>query len=582
LEIELPDGTVLDAPDGADVKQVVQGYQRSRQAKQLQSPAESGTNTYFDIPSLSFKERPNNALDTMTAGIGAGMVRFGRGIGNLAVKGLNKVLPDSDNITDLITGNRDAIQGGPFSDAAVREQDQIDKPLSNTTAGAVGQGIGQTAASLPLSLGYGAASSAARALPLAGRALANPLVRGGVEGTVNSAAVADVDRQGAAAGEGAAIGTGLSAGFGAGGRLVRGLVQKSGAAQDLERLASDAGKDIFVPIPQAADDTGDIATRAVRSVYRDVLPIAPGVSGQLKRQSGRAMDTVREMAFDTVTPPGTIPQATISALKDAFDQEYQTTVKQYIYDVPQDFRDQVEARIKAAMPGVDDTTVSKVVAALDDQMERFSSGKATIDGNNLLNAKNFTSEQMSKMRGPEKAALNAGKGVFDDIVQNEVSPEVFSRYQGLNKPYSAFTDVSKAVKAAKTSGGQFTPRQLASAARPGGELEPLAQAAQGTLGQPVATRSPWLGAERMGAIGYGVLSHNPVGVIGGIGGASLLATQTVQRAMMGDTAAQKAIQALIEAHPEAAAAIQTVIRNAATTQAGATHNPVLFTSSEDQ
>ena len=67
-----------------------------------------------------------------------------------------------------------------------------------------------------------------------------------------------------------------------------------------------------------------------------------------------------------------------------------------------------------------------------------------------------------------------------------------------------------------------------------------------------------------------MLSHNPVGVLGGIGGANLLATQTVQRAMMGDTAAQKAIQALIKAHPEASAAIQTVIRNAATTQAGAT------------
>src|SRR5437016_6661949 len=132
----------ITAPDSASPEEVVAFFNKQRAASQpppapdkYQSPAESGTNTYFDIPSLSFKERPNNALDTMIAGIGSGMVRLGRGAGNLAVKGLNKVLPDSDSITDLITGNHDAIQGGPFSDAAVREQDRLDKPLSNTTAG---------------------------------------------------------------------------------------------------------------------------------------------------------------------------------------------------------------------------------------------------------------------------------------------------------------------------------------------------------------------------------------------------------------------------------------------------------------
>jgi hypothetical protein len=38
--------------------------------------------------------------------------------------------------------------------------------------------------------------------------------------------------------------------------------------------------------------------------------------------------------------------------------------------------------------------------------------------------------------------------------------------------------------------------------------------------------------------------------------------------MMGDTAAQEAIENLLEAHPDMTTAIQTVIRNAATTQAG--------------
>ena len=67
------------------------------------------------------------------------------------------------------TGDRRAIKGGFFSDEAVREQDELDRPLSQSTGGAVGQAIGATAASLPLSLGYGAASSAARAVPGSGK-----------------------------------------------------------------------------------------------------------------------------------------------------------------------------------------------------------------------------------------------------------------------------------------------------------------------------------------------------------------------------------------------------------------------------
>ncbi len=83
---------------------------------------------------LSFTKRPNNALDTLTEGIGSGMVRFGRGAGNVLVKALNAALPDSAQIT-----------GGPFSDAALREQDELDRPVCQSTLGTVGQIIGQTA-----------------------------------------------------------------------------------------------------------------------------------------------------------------------------------------------------------------------------------------------------------------------------------------------------------------------------------------------------------------------------------------------------------------------------------------------------
>ena len=61
----------------------------------------------------------------------------------------------------------------------------------------------------------------------------------------------------------------------------------------------------FVPVAQAADDEGDIVTKAAKTIYRDVPPLAPGVSAQVKGQSRGAMDAVRELALDAADPTGT-------------------------------------------------------------------------------------------------------------------------------------------------------------------------------------------------------------------------------------------------------------------------------------
>jgi hypothetical protein len=75
---------------------------------------------------------------------------------------------------------------------------------------------------------------------------------------------------------------------------------------------------------------------------------------------------------------------------------------------------------------------------------------------------------------------------------------------------------------------------------------------------------PWIGKAAVLGLGW----HNPAAVVGSIGVANLLAIQTVQRAMMGDTGAQKAVQSLISTHPEMLPAIQMIIRNATATQVG--------------
>jgi len=201
-------------------------------------------------------------------------------------------------------------------------------------------------------------------------------------------------------------------------------------------------------------------------------------------------------------------------------------------------------------------------------MTRFSSGRPTIDGNNLLNAKNAANDLYGQMRGPERAALKSATGVFDDIIRDELSTNVapsaasdLARYKDLMGIYSNFAQVAKAARAARGVGGQFTPRQLSAAARDTGPINDLAQAAQGTIGQPRGGGYPWIG--KIGAVGLGLGLHTPVATGAAIGGANVLATETIQRAVMGDTAAQKAIQALIAAHPNSVAAIQTIVRNVA-------------------
>jgi hypothetical protein len=92
----------------------------------------------------------------------------------------------------------------------------------------------------------------------------------------------------------------------------------------------------------------------------------------------------------------------ISALKD--DKENADTVKNHTFAVPADFPDQVE---KNVMPNVDNQTLNNVTSAMDDQMQRFASGRPNIDGGNLLNAKNASSALYKSMQGPEEGRTAA-------------------------------------------------------------------------------------------------------------------------------------------------------------------------------
>lgn len=293
LEIELPDGTVLEAPEGSDPKKVVRGY-RLAQLKKA-NPGE------YDSSSKEFQKKygpvgagPDRYITgddsdaTMREGIGSGIVRATRGLGNLENKALN-MHPLVKLFGGIDLPGKEKIWG----DQAIRTQDELDSPLARTTKGAVGQAIGQGAtaafATAPLG-GLGAFGTGGGVLA---RTLANPLTRQALEGATAGAAAADPDHQGEGAEKGAAASVIIGKFLQGAGRAVRGLVKKNEAVRDLEtELGSN---DLDIPLAQAASDE-DMISRGVRAMYQEGLPNVLGVKGRIARQSREAEQRVRGMS----------------------------------------------------------------------------------------------------------------------------------------------------------------------------------------------------------------------------------------------------------------------------------------------
>lgn len=278
MEIELPDGTVLDAPEGADIKKVVAGYNRSK--LKASNPSE------YDPESDAFLEKYGPVEKDLREGIGSGMTRMNRGLGNLANKAFN-MYPAVKALGGIDLPNKEY-----YGDEAIRDQDKRDSPLSRTTKGRIGQTIGQSAvaaaATAPLG-GIGGLSSGGGVLT---RTLAAPTTRAALEGAVGGAAAADPDQQGRGAAEGATASVVANKLMQGAGRTVRGLVKKNEATRDLEDLA---GQSLDIPLSQAASDE-DMISRGIRGAYQEALPNVLGVKGRIARQSKEAQRLSQRLA----------------------------------------------------------------------------------------------------------------------------------------------------------------------------------------------------------------------------------------------------------------------------------------------
>lgn len=558
IEVELPDGTILEVPEGADVPAVVKAYLSKQKpaapAEDIQMFPEKDKSRRFGPFYWDQSGRTEPEDNPFTVALGESLARIGKNATRMALpKGLEPEWA---------------------SDESMAEQKKVRESLEGQPGAGLGGFAGETIPTLPLGgpVASGgkalvqAAAKAPQALRWLPKALGSAPSRAGVEGAVDAVITSDPGEAGGAAALGGTIGSSFSVLGKTGRRLFpQGLVRKGQAAQDLQHLASQNNMDIFQPLAQAADKD-DLFSGVFRSGYREGVPLIPGTSDRLMRQADTANEQIRKIAFEEATPEGVVLKSDVTKnsrrgvteLRDQFRKEYQDTLHKYDFVVPPYFRDDVVARIKKAKPGIDDVTLNSVATEADKIMARYSSGKNQISGSNISEVKNEIRKLWGKFGGSSKPAVEAATKYIDDIIEQGMSVDAADllRYQKLSEPYRNFMGVRKAAASAKGNRGNFTPKILARSALDDSSVQDLADVATEATADPVVGKfSRWTG---LGGL-PGALS---------LGAGRILSSEFLQKALMGDTQAQRALETFLQKNPEYTAQIGQAIRNMAATQTG--------------
>lgn len=578
MDVRMPDGTVI--------KGVPEGYSQEDLMDQYQQHTSAAAAPRVHIPTTE---------EVLSESMGP-LVRGAAGVGH-------GVLSTAGKVANMLSGGR------LVTDEELVKDKKDWAPITNTTAGAVGNFGGEVLATAPLSgaaklagRGISALSNGGRAATLASRVLGSGVANGVVDGAVQSGVLADPGQRGEATLEGGAAGGALNLLARGAGRVIKGLIGKSEEAQRLESLARMHGEDMFIPLSLTADDS-TLSGRIAKAAYKQGLSIVPGAAVQLKNQAEGASQTARRIALQEAAPEGfTIPHDAgngqsgnkisdwVGKIKEEFDRRYQSHIGDYTFNIPDavTFGNQIKQRILAAHPTMNDADVGMVTGMLDQELAKYSNGKDIITGDNLLNAKNaasrlFDDTRIVKGGVPAVRALSEASKVFDDIIETELaqqgagagtktsSPaarqavEDLKQYRKLGDAWRGFAPVLRASDNAANQGGEFTMAQYGNALpkpRPGQpkNLREFVNDAVNVLGPAAAQDTQAAGrgalglATGAGGLGVSLLSGTafPVGagILGTVGLGNAMAMKGAQKALTGDTGTQQLIAKLLREHPE--------------------------------
>lgn len=558
----------------------------------------------------SYQREVPRATDDMSgterfvAGMGHGMQRLGEGTANLLHLRGKATVPGTDITFDS-------------TDQGLRDEDKSSRDLLSTRGGFWGDIAGQAAATAPLGMGVGAATRAGgaaltRAAVPGAKILSNALktAQASAEGAHQGAAMASPDEQGAGARSGAVLGAVLNKLGQAGGRLTRGLVEKSDAAQRLIDAAAAQGRKLFLPISQAAR-TGEgagIASPTAKLVYQRMLPYALGVDTRLEGQSAKAADTLNKVRADmsrpaflrenggvtpTATTAGKTGEATAANLSEAHAADLKKSFDDYAFQVPVfNFRDQVVRNLEAMHPNIPDALKEQLANKVDENMQLFTKD-GQVTGENLRSAMESATRDLDGLGKNYKAtwkdsAIQPMRDIIDfsinhhrEILGNPASSgtdkalarqflDDMENYKSLAAHDPDVEAVVRSTAGVPELRGDYPAKAALRNEIPGTPGYRLQQDRHEVLESEdpgsvsPAGRHAWqtFGAVApvMGGLATGHGAQGAEGALALAGGAHALAFPGMQNALYGDTAAQKYMADFLRSYPTVSGALGRAAR----------------------
>ncbi len=244
-------------------------------AKEKAREVQAAQDAEFDRQLLAPPTEGMSMGEKLGAGFISGLLNVGQGVGNML---------------------------GIVDDATITERKRLEAPLSDTTAGSVGQFGGELAALAPLGLvgkgaqGVNAAVQGTRGmLPTATRVLSSTGGAATAEGALGGAILSNPNERGEGAALGAGAGLLLNKAMGGMSRFWKdGLAKPSKSATELTNYVEKmTGKRPFIPLAQAVDQRSGPITAKAKS-YADIASLLPSARAKFESQAKELTGDVYE------------------------------------------------------------------------------------------------------------------------------------------------------------------------------------------------------------------------------------------------------------------------------------------------
>lgn len=530
IEVELPDGRVLEFPDGTSRETMRAALNKVPPAKKPEAPK---ANIDDILP-------PDNPMERVRAAMG---------------RAPDKAL---DWLTEMYLGARGEKGAQKGLAANVAEKRRLDAPLMETTSGQAGDFLGDASmAALPVGGAMKAGGAAMKAAPQVFKSALAKLTGNSVAAGVGGAAHEAMKpvEEGGDRGDSALFGFGAGVGgnvAGAGiGRAVGGLVKKARAAGLLPASVADSAT-----LGQLADK--DSLSGRTASRLEESLQSVPGVGSVVANARKTASREWRDELVDRVSPSGfksnkaTGTRDAIGEIQDEYGKRYAGALDNTSVTSSPQFENDLLKIVTDPKAGVTESQRNEIFKLTTDYYENlFAQGK-TAAGADAKDFERFlTKQRMGNERAVDSATRPQMAAMWDKIEEAWTNayrgqiPAAGAAIKELDKGYAPFKTVERAATAVGNEFGDFTPSQLLSSVkartpRPQfgageGMLQEDAQAGRAIFGDKLQDSGT---VERASSLGM----LEPVRMAGAAAAAPLFVSKTGRNAMLGDTRLQKLLQ----------------------------------------